>query len=125
MKLNADLILEFEESDFKSYDKDVNGTYVRVTDVNKLLRDEMSKWPVVYGGNQMFYIYDEDGHDKDDTHRSRIAPPQPIKTETAEDVLRDVICYVEGSRIPLIARELVPIYEAFLSLAERARKVLK
>lgn len=107
MILNNDLILQFEESDcefVKEFGPCTNPIgavkTISISHANKLLRDEMSKWPVVSGSVDEFSMSEwrsthGRGTEKD-THRSRIAPPQPIKQETVEGVAKELEYYINN-----------------------------
>lgn len=103
MRINSELILEFEDDDREFKSSDGSTPTISLRHANKLLRDEMSKWPIhtVYG------------------HQWRKTPAQPIKQETAAEVLRDL-------RVSIINRYAVEHMSDELKRdLERARKALK
>lgn len=85
MILNSDLILQFEESDFNKANwhftnETQTSFFIDLDEANKLLREEMSKWKTcaTLSDDQLNMHY-------------RMTPRMPIKRETVEDVLRDLI----------------------------------
>lgn len=92
MKLTEDLILEFETSECFPLltDRGIGHLLeprlaLLLGNANRLLREEMEKWPVVFGST----LRPVDGYNEKQyestTHRSRIMPPQPIRKENTEE----------------------------------------
>lgn len=120
MRLTEDLVLQFEVNDADNPEVPHShyiGQYISIEHANRILRDEMSRWPVVVAPEPKGYMWRTGNPEAHELYRSRIVPPQPIPKETAEDVLRDLVNALSVRDTPNFA-EILPALE-------RARKVLK
>lgn len=90
MKYTENGFLEFEIKDLAYCD---SSNVCRVK-ANRLLREEMEKWQVVYGYCKEASMWDTTKYDnnKDNchTHTTRLTPPRPIQKDSFEQLTKDL-----------------------------------